>query len=82
MIVAGDFNINQTDTNADCVNNFPSAMNSLHYIPTITKPIRFPSGNSNSIMIILDHIWTNKVLNSTRGIICFDLTDHCPSFTH
>ena len=82
VIIAGDFNINLTDTTSDCVNNFSSAMNSLHYIPTITKPTRFPPGDANGIPTTLDHIWTNKVLNCRRGIIYFDVTDHCPSFTH
>ena len=57
-------------------------MNSLHYIPTITETTRFPPCDSNGIPTISDHIWTNEVLNSRRGIIYFDLTDHCPSFTH
>ena len=79
VIIAGDFNINLNDLDNYNVLNLTSALNSLHFIPLITKPTRF-SSNLDSIPTTLDHIWTNCINFSYNGLLYFDATDHLPCF--
>ena len=75
IIVSGDFNIDLTNLDSNYTNDFISLMSSLFYYSVITKPTRFGTNPSS-----LDHIWINRELNLTSGIIYYDLTDHCPCF--
>ena len=75
IILSGDFNIDLTNLDSSCSNDLISLMSSLFYYSVITKPTRFGTNPST-----LDHIWLNKELNLTSGIIYYDVTDHCPCF--
>ena len=77
VIVAGDININllQPDRTTQL---FMNTMQSLHYIPVITKPTRH-SPNEAIVPTLLDQIWMNKLTEYHSAIIITDLTDHYPT---
>ena len=75
-ILLGDFNINLLSDDND-VSSFMNNMQSLHFLPLITKPTRF--GTSNEQASLLDHVWFNSIAFEYKcTIIMNDLTDHCP----
>ena len=80
IIIAGDINLNLTDANSTQVNNYLSLLHSYSFLPAITKPTRFPSGEQYHAASTLDHIFYNNSLNTWSGIIYNDITDHCPTF--
>jgi exonuclease III len=80
VILAGDLNINLLSQNCNHVTNFVSCMQSLHFLPTITKPTRFPSNEQLGVPSLLDHIWFNSLCSYNTGIFSIDITDHCPTF--
>ena len=82
VVISGDFNINLTDSEDRNTLQLSSALFSLHFFPIITKPTRFPPGNSDSTPTTIDHIWVNKICPNQSGIINFDVTDHLPCFYH
>ena len=79
VCLAGDFNINSLDEGSNSCISFVNTMQSLHYMPLITKPTRFPP-DENSEPTLLDHIWVNYMDVYTSGILLTDTTDHCPIF--
>ena len=45
----GDFNINLLEHGShNPTNNYLSSMQSMHYIPVISRPTRFPQGNERA----------------------------------
>ena len=82
VIISGDFNINLSDYNTTSVNNFSNCLNSMHFIPLITRPTRFPPNEQTSNPSTLDHIWINCLVPFKSGILYMDLTDHCPVFVN
>ena len=82
IILTGDLNIDLTDyENAHYdVGNFVNIMFSHCFVPKITRPTRFPSGEQHGSPSILDHIWYNKCNSVDSGILIFDATDHFPTF--
>ena len=80
VILTGDFNINLSNLESNSVNNFTSCLNSMHFLPLITRPTRFPPENDGTNPSILDHIWINNIVPYDQGILCMDATDHCPVF--
>ena len=80
VILAGDMNINITrefDTRAQ---NYLSLLGSLNFIPTITKPTRFPSSINNPLASspsTLDHIFINQIKDFRSIIFDYDISDHC-----
>ena len=82
-LLLGDFNINllEHQTHQE-TGNFLAVMQSLNYIPIISRPTRFPEGNQRGNPSLLDHIYVNFTLPSISGIIQFDLTDHLPIFVN
>ena len=80
VILTGDFNINLSNLESNSVNNFTSCLNSMHFLPLITRPTRFPPENDGTNPSILDHIWINSMVPYEQGILCMDATDHCPVF--
>jgi len=80
VVVAGDLNINLLLSDSNCVKDFVNGMRALNFLPTITKPTRFPSSDSQVDPSLLDHIWFNGMVQYSSGIICFDVTDHFPVF--
>lgn len=75
-VLLGDLNINLlSDTND--VSRFINNMQSLHFLPLITKPTRF--GSSNEQVSLLDQVWFNSISYEYKcSIILNDFTDHCP----
>ena len=82
VIISGDFNINLSDHTTTSVYNFTNCLNSMHFIPLITRPTRFPPNEQTSNPSTLDHIWFNCLVLFKSGILCMNLTDHCPVFVN
>jgi hypothetical protein len=82
IVVMGDFNINLLAQDSPHVDAFINDLQSLSFIPVITKPTRFPPHGSNISPTALDHIWTNTLQPYSSGIIITDISDHCPNFIH
>ena len=79
IVVVGDLNINLLLQDNDHVGEFSAVMQSLSFLPTITRPTRFdPTGSSDPSL--LDHIWVNRLGRYISGILHYDITDHCPTF--
>ena len=55
-------------------------LQALHFVPTITKPTRFPPSNTNGNPSLLDHIWINCLDSYQCGILTTGVTDHCTTF--
>ena len=81
VYLLGDFNANLF-LNDDSICNFMSTLQSLHFLPSITKPTRFPSINNNCSASLLDQIWTNHLSEYSSGILYSDFSDHCTIFIH
>ena len=79
FIIAGDLNINLLNVDNSDNLDFISNLRSSHFLPTILKPTRFPTGNT-FMPTLLDHIWINFIKRYSSGIIWSDITDHCPVF--
>ena len=80
VIVLGDLNIDLLKSYKQNICNFMETMQSLSYIPLITKATRFPNTEETGTPSLLDHVWTNSLKRFSSGIIAVDLTDHCPVF--
>ena len=81
VVLLGDFNINLLSDNIDNI-TFATELQSLGYLSLITKPTRFPVGNSRGDPSLIDHIWTNSYSKYSSGILLCDVTDHHPIFVH
>ena len=79
----GDLNINllEHQIHQETGNNL-AVIQSLNYIPIISRPTRFPVGNQRGNESLLDHIYVNFTLPSISGIIQYDLLDHLPVFVN
>lgn len=82
VIVTGDFNINilNGDILVNGVSDFINVMHSFNFLPRITKPTRFPTGDQLGQPSLLDHIWYNKMSLCVSGIVMCDISDHLPCF--
>lgn len=80
LLLTGDFNVNLLAQDSNVVVDFVSTMHSLHFLPTITKPTRFPPDDQHCVPSLLDHIWINMVSRYRCGILSIDISDHCPTF--
>ena len=78
-VLTGDLNINLLSDETS-VHNFVNSMQSLHYVPLVTKPTRFPSVQGHSPSLI-DHVWVNDITRDySCQIIANNFTDHCPIY--
>ena len=77
ILIFGDFNVNLLD-DSSTVQEFIHCLQSLGFIPIITKPTRF--NNSSNSSSLLDQIWINKPSSYDSGIISSDITDHLPTY--
>ena len=78
IMITGDLNIDllkECPSAEDTINFFQS----YHFLPKISQPTRFPTQN-NVNPSLLDHIWTNSLLDHPSGIFSYDILDHCPTF--
>ena len=80
VILAGDLNLDLTDTSNVHTNDFIYNMRALHFLPTILSPTRFSNTDYYIRPSLLDHIWVNFFSEVHSGIVWADLTDHCPVF--
>lgn len=80
VIVAGDFNADLLKSDNVPIINLVSSLQTLHFLPVITKPTRFPADESIGSPSLLDHVWLNTLSRYCSGILCVDITDHCPTF--
>ena len=80
-VLIGDFNINLLEHQEhNDTNDYLNKLQSLNYIPLISRPTRFPDGEQNARNSLLDHIYTNFIHQSTAGILHYKITDHLPVF--
>ena len=56
VILTGDLKINLTDDNCEKSLLLSSTLSSMHFLPSITKPIKFSPRDYNSTPTKLDHI--------------------------
>ena len=83
VILTGDININLLEhTTHRPTNEYLNTLQSLNYIPLITRPTRFPEGNQNADPSLLDHIYVNFSTPLTAGILHHKVSDHLPIFLH
>ena len=82
IILLGDINIDLIKHSTQPVSEFINTMQSLSFIPIITKPTRFPPAGSRGEPSLLDHIWVNSLKEYSSGVLCVDVTDHCPVFVN
>ena len=81
MIITGDFNIDLLAHSQHLeTNNFLNLMQVFNYLPTITRPTRFPEGEQQGSPSLLDHIYLNFYPPSISGILHYKVTDHLPVF--
>ena len=80
VILIGDVNVDLLMHSTESVMEFVNTMQSLSFIPAITKPTRFPEGDGKGDPSLLDHIWVNTLSCFKSGILTVDITDHCPIF--
>ena len=80
MVLLGDVNVDLLKHSLPHVSMFVSTMQSMSFLPIITKATRFPPAGSLGAPSLLDHIWLNKFSSYIAGIILIDNTDHCPTF--
>jgi exonuclease III len=80
IFLLGDFNADLLNQDLNSVKNLVATLQALHFLPTITKPTRFPSDNMPGNPTLLDHIWCNMLSRYWSGILSMDITDHCPTF--
>ena len=82
VIITRDFNLDLAGGLGSSFQTFTSSMYSMHFKPLINIPTRFPPGDSGTSPSNLDHIWTNRLLESRVGVLEIDFTDHCPTYIH
>ena len=59
VLIAGDMNLNLSNTDNLSINQYLSTHNSYFFVPVISKPTRFPPNNSDIHPSTLDHIFIN-----------------------
>ena len=77
-MITGDINIDllkECSSSEDIIGFFQS----YHFLPKISQATRFPTQN-NINPSLLDHVWTNSLLDHPCGIFSYDILDHCPTF--
>ncbi len=81
VIITGDLNINLLEhTTHQQTNNFLATLQSINFIPHISRPTRFPDSADLGQPSLVDHIFTNFNGNFNSGIIHFPISDHLPIF--
>ena len=83
MIILGDLNINLLEyTTHSNTNSFLTYMQSLNFIPLISRATRFPFEGQQGSPSLLDHIYANFSTNYYPGILHHNFSDHLPVFLH
>lgn len=81
-VIAGDMNLNIMNYEREVlpVRSYVCDLISLNFLPVITCPTRFPTGNQHGSPSLVDHIWYNRLNVIFCGIILYDISDHLPNF--
>ena len=83
IIIIGDLNINLLEyTTHAPTNSFLTFMQSLNFIPLISRATRFPFEGQQGTPSLLDHIFANFSTNYYPGILHKQFSDHLPVFLH
>ena len=62
---------------------YTNFLHSFHFMPMIDKITRYYTNRVSSLSgSILDHIYINKPVSHSTGVIIHSITDHCPTFGH
>ena len=82
-ILLGDLNINllQHEEHQD-TSDFLNMVQLYNYMPTITRPTRFPEGAQLGAPSLLDHVYLNFTPPLVSGILHYKISDHLPVFTN
>ena len=81
IVIIGDININLLEhMTHTATNNYLAALQTINFLPHISKPTRFPDTLNLSEPSLLDHIYTNFNNNFTSGIMHYQISDHLPIF--
>ena len=80
LIFAGDINIDLLNVNVQDTINYINLMFSFHLLPVIDCITRYSNNESGFSGTNLDHIFMNKLIPYSSGVICLDITDHFPTF--
>ena len=54
----------------------------MYCLLLITRANRLPHNDQSSNSSTLDHIWINCLVPFKSGVLCMDITDHCPAFVN
>ena len=83
IIITGDLNINLLEhMTHPPTNQFLTYMQSLKFIPLISRATRFPFEGQRGDPSLLDHVFANFTTNYYPGILKHDFSDHFPVFLH
>ena len=81
IVFTGDINIDLLNYSANNTLDYLNCLQSFHMLPIINKITRVSNVENNLISgSILDHIFINRLLTYSSGVIFHDLTDHYPTF--
>ena len=83
LILAGDVNIDLSETNTSDTSNYMNLISSMHFFPVINEITRLSTNdNGNVSASILDHILVNRMVPCSSGVLLQDISDHYPAFAH
>ena len=83
IIITGDINIDLLDINSRKTIDYVNFLHSFHFMPIIDKITRYSTNREFSLNgTILDHVFINKPVSLSAGVILHSLSDHCPTFGH
>lgn len=75
VLLGGDANINLLSNDASA-NVYVNLFRSSYFLPYITVPTRV----TDSTATLVDHIWSNVIIDVKAGVFTSDITDHFMSF--
>ena len=82
ILFAGDINIDLLDGAGNITKDYVNCMHSFHLLPIISTITRVSDVENIISGSILDHIFINKLIPYSSGVILHDLTDHYPTFVN
>ena len=77
-ILCGDFNINILNPlKLNSIDIFMQTLNSVNFLPVITRPTKHNSGNTITEYSLIDHFWCNFLPNLLKSaVVLTRITDH------
>ena len=80
VIFAGDINVDLLNGSGSNTIDYLNCMQSFHMLPLIDKITRVSNVENGISGSILDHIFINKLITYSSGVILHDMTDHYPTY--